>query len=76
MLIEGYLERSLAASVAGFKMEDFIRLLGMRQDQIDSELFDMLASLADFSLFKEEMISFKNAQGFGGFDGFIVHSLQ
>ena len=57
-------------------MDDFVRLLGMRQDQIDSELFDMLASLADFPLFKEEILGFKQAQSFGGFDGFIVHSLQ
>ena len=74
-LIEGYLEKSLAARVAGFRMGDFIRLLGMRQDQIDSELFDMLASLADFTLFKEEILEYKQAQSFGGFDGFVVHSL-
>ena len=49
-----------------------------RQDQIDSDLFDMLASLGDFQAFKEEVLSFKRGQNmaFTGVDdiSFVVHS--
>jgi hypothetical protein len=85
-LIEGYLDRSLTARVAGFSMGGFVRALGSRQDQMDAELFEMLASLADFSVFKEEILSFKQAQSFdaggaagmggGGGFGLVVHGIR
>jgi len=78
-LIESFLETNLARAIPGFKMGDFIATLPDRQDQIDTELFDMLVSLADFSTFKEEMLFFKQSQqnaGVAGLGGcFVVHSM-
>lgn len=81
-LIESYLETHLTKAIPGFKMLDFIQSIAQRQDQIDTELFDMLASLADFSTFKEEILFYKQAQAQQQSQGlqdmsscFVVHSM-
>lgn len=77
-LIETYLETNLKRAIPEFSMAEFVKLLGPRQGQIDGELFEMLASLGDFSSFKEEMLMFKQSQlteasmDFGSC--FVVHS--
>ncbi len=74
-LIEKHLELSLAARIPNFKMEDFMKVVPSREDQIDPELYDMLLSLGDFQTFKEEMLMAKSASG-GSVDlgnAFVVH---
>lgn len=58
--LEGFIETELAAAIPSFTLAGFIKMLGTRRDQIDEELFDMLASLGDFQAFKEEMIAYRS----------------
>lgn len=57
---ENVIERSLRSRISGFTMRKFEKLLSTRSDQLSGEVFDLLLSLADFSEFKETMISYKN----------------
>eukprot|EP00040_Diaphanoeca_grandis_P012006 m.61293 g.61293 ORF g.61293 m.61293 type:complete len:157 (-) comp22964_c0_seq1:52-522(-) len=76
-LIEGFLQDSLAAKIPGFKMEAFLKVLPKRQEQIEDELFDMLSTLADFQVFKAEMIMAKtgNSEMDDLANAFVVHHI-
>jgi len=57
---EDVIERSLRSRISGFTMRRFEKILLSRSDQLSGEVFDLLLSLADFSEFKETMLSYKN----------------
>eukprot|EP00742_Colponemidia_sp_Colp-10_P003545 GILJ01003776.1.p1 GENE.GILJ01003776.1~~GILJ01003776.1.p1 ORF type:complete len:217 (-),score=53.71 GILJ01003776.1:139-735(-) len=61
--IEGYLEQRLKESVEGFVMEELLRLLDERQEEVPAEIFEMLLSFGDFGTFKELMLSYKKQLG-------------
>jgi len=69
----------LQAQVEGFDMEEFMKMLENRQDQITGDIFDMLTSLADFPTFKGMMLAYKEEmsnESPNGLDQFIsVQSL-
>mmetsp|Transcript_1762 Transcript_1762/g.1908 ORF Transcript_1762/g.1908 Transcript_1762/m.1908 type:complete len:173 (-) Transcript_1762:1440-1958(-) len=58
-IIETTLDQQLTAKIPGFKMSTFEGLLVNRKDEIDTEIFDLLMSLGDFSEFKELMVAHK-----------------
>lgn len=64
-LIETSIENKLRAAVAGFDMEEFLRLLDAHKDELMSDVFDLLTSLGDFEAFKEVMLSYKREQQAG-----------
>lgn len=44
-------------------MSDFLKMLKNRdQDELQGEIFELLASLGDFQVFKECMLDFKESQ--------------
>merc|ERR1712216_1037269 len=60
--IEGFLDQKITAAIPEFKMEKFVEeLVDRGEDAIDSEMFDLLASLADFDIFKQQMLSVKKS---------------
>lgn len=59
-LLEGKITDSMCERMPGFKMGSFIELIKSRKDEVDCELFDMLASFADFIIFKETMLNYKS----------------
>lgn len=58
-MIETAIEQKLDSSVEGFDMQEFMEQLEARKDEIMSEEFDLLLSLADFQTFKEVMLAYK-----------------
>ncbi|KAJ1568602.1 ADP-ribosylation factor-like protein 2-binding protein [Cladochytrium tenue] len=60
--LESYMEKRLRQDLPWFSMASFLQMLRNRQDPIDGDVFDMLASLGDFNAFKELIVSFKKEQ--------------
>ena len=58
-LIESTLDQKLTEKVPNFSMKRFETMLLSRQDEMDTEIFDLLLSLSDFDEFKEVMLSYK-----------------
>merc|ERR1719231_1413536 len=58
-LIEEHVERGLREGIPDFCMETFLGLLEARQDEISADVFDMLLSMSDFELFKEQMVDYR-----------------
>mmetsp|Transcript_16514 Transcript_16514/g.35717 ORF Transcript_16514/g.35717 Transcript_16514/m.35717 type:complete len:228 (+) Transcript_16514:298-981(+) len=58
-MVEAVIESKLKARIPGFDMGDFMSMLGARKDELMSDVFDLLVSLADFETFKEVMLSYK-----------------
>eukprot|EP00928_Gymnodinium_smaydae_P097531 TRINITY_DN8855_c0_g1_i1.p1 TRINITY_DN8855_c0_g1~~TRINITY_DN8855_c0_g1_i1.p1 ORF type:complete len:228 (+),score=68.49 TRINITY_DN8855_c0_g1_i1:60-743(+) len=59
-LIEGFLENALKQQLPGFDMQAFLEELVQRgEEEIDSAVFDLLLSLADFESFKQTMLACK-----------------
>merc|ERR1711939_1025192 len=56
-LIEEHVERGL--SEADFSMEQFLSVLEARQEEISADVFDMLLSMSDFEMFKEQMLEYR-----------------
>jgi len=59
MLIEEHVERGLSEGIPEFSMEKFLNVLEERQDEVSADVFDMLLSMSDFELFKEQMLEYK-----------------
>ncbi|ORY37806.1 binder of Arl Two-like protein [Rhizoclosmatium globosum] len=66
--VEAYIEKKLRAEIPEFNMNDFLDLLRSRPEQLEGDVFDMMASIGDFSAFKEMMVSFKQEQEGSGID--------
>merc|ERR1711998_487652 len=58
-LIEEHVERGLKEGIPDFCMETFLTLLEARQDEVCADVFDMLLSMSDFELFKEQMVEYR-----------------
>lgn len=58
-LIESTLDQKLTEKVPNFSMKRFETMLLSRQDEMDTEIFDLLLSLSDFDEFKDVMLSYK-----------------
>ena len=58
-IIENYIEENLRDIIPDFNMEAYASLLPDRKDEIDEQLLELLTSFADFSTFKDLMISFR-----------------
>ncbi len=58
-LIEKYLETQLKKKVANFCMDDFMKNLMSRREELEGEIFELLLSFEDFIEFKQMMLSFK-----------------
>lgn len=57
-MVEGTIEGRLQAEIDGFDMSDFIAMMAERKDQLMSEVFDFLISMADFEAFRDLMHSY------------------
>ena len=57
--IETYIEDQLKDMIDGFNMEEYAALLPDRKEEIDDQLLELITSFADFSTFKDLMISFR-----------------
>eukprot|EP00878_Enallax_costatus_P032064 GHUV01035160.1.p1 GENE.GHUV01035160.1~~GHUV01035160.1.p1 ORF type:complete len:200 (+),score=85.64 GHUV01035160.1:300-899(+) len=58
-LVEGAIDAALTAAVPDFSMDEFAQMLEERQGELGAEVFDLLMSLSDFDIFKEEMLAQK-----------------
>ena len=58
-LIESTIDTKLLQKLPNFNMRRFEEMLLSRQDEMDTEIFDLLLSLSDFDEFKEVMLSYK-----------------
>jgi len=58
-LIEEHVERGLKEGIPDFDMESFLVLLEARQEEVSADVFDMLLSMSDFELFKEQMVDYR-----------------
>jgi len=58
-LIESTIDTKLLQKLPNFNMRRFEEMLLSRQDEMDTEIFDLLLSLSDFDEFKEIMLSYK-----------------
>ncbi|CAI2380417.1 unnamed protein product [Moneuplotes crassus] len=58
-VIENYIEENLKDMIQDFNMEEYAALLPERKDEIDEQLLELITSFADFTVFKELMISFR-----------------
>ncbi|KAJ3330066.1 ADP-ribosylation factor-like protein 2-binding protein [Blyttiomyces sp. JEL0837] len=54
--LEQIIDARLKSVIPGFSMSDFHKMLRSRADQVDGDVFDMLATLGDFTVFKEMML--------------------
>ncbi|KAF5830594.1 the ARF-like 2 binding protein BART-domain-containing protein [Dunaliella salina] len=70
-LLEAIIDTRLRQAVPGFDMQDFLRMIDSRRQELMSDVFDLLLSLGDFETFKDMMLSFKQEQSGGGL-GFEV----
>ncbi|KAJ3028296.1 UNVERIFIED_CONTAM: ADP-ribosylation factor-like protein 2-binding protein [Siphonaria sp. JEL0065] len=66
--VESYIEKKLRQEIPDFNMADFLNLLRSRPEQLEGDVFDMMASIGDFSAFKEMMVSFKQEKEGSGID--------
>merc|ERR1711907_124776 len=58
-LIEEHVERGLREGIPDFCMETFLGLLEAREAEIGADVFDMLLSMSDFEVFKEQMVEYR-----------------
>ncbi len=58
-LIEKCLETELKRKVANFSMDEFMKNLMSRREELDGEIFELLLSFEDFMEFKQLMLNFK-----------------
>eukprot|EP00640_Fibrocapsa_japonica_P006396 CAMPEP_0113939788 /NCGR_PEP_ID=MMETSP1339-20121228/6046_1 /TAXON_ID=94617 /ORGANISM="Fibrocapsa japonica" /LENGTH=179 /DNA_ID=CAMNT_0000943401 /DNA_START=68 /DNA_END=607 /DNA_ORIENTATION=- /assembly_acc=CAM_ASM_000762 len=65
-MIEQYLEEQLQSNDGGLNMAEFCSMLERRKDEITSDVFDILTSMADFEEFKSLMLSHKNSMSSPG----------
>jgi len=62
-VIEGYLEKRLAAEIEDFSMDLFLELLkGRPESDLQGEVFELLHSFSDFNTFKDLMIDYKKSK--------------
>jgi ADP-ribosylation factor 2-binding protein len=59
-LVEKYLENNLKKRIENFSMEEFMKDLMSRRDELDGEIFEILLTFEDFLEFKQLMLSFKS----------------
>lgn len=57
--VEKFINKKLKSVLPWFHMPEFFDMLKTRKDA-DGDVFDMLASLGDFTIFKEMMLSYKH----------------
>ncbi len=57
--MEGLIDRHLTAKVPGFEMGRFMSLLADRQSDMSGDVMDLLSGLADFQVFKENILAHK-----------------
>ena len=67
--MEGTIERKLKAEIEGFEMNEFVSMIQERQDQLMSEVFDLLISLADFEAFRDLMHAYRQEVDLSNHDG-------
>ncbi|XP_065163673.1 ADP-ribosylation factor-like protein 2-binding protein [Atheta coriaria] len=58
--VEKYLENELTNRVQHFKMSEFEQELKTRQNDLEGEIFEILATFSDFCAFKTMFIDYKN----------------
>lgn len=58
-LIEEHVERGLRDGIPDFSMESFIAMLETREEEVGADVFDMLLSMSDFEIFKEQMVEYR-----------------
>ncbi|KAJ3376198.1 ADP-ribosylation factor-like protein 2-binding protein [Allomyces arbusculus] len=60
-LVENFLERRLSSALPWFNMPEFVALCrnSVRPDSTDGDVFDIMASLADFNTFKEFILAYR-----------------
>nr|XP_054748952.1 ADP-ribosylation factor-like protein 2-binding protein [Lytechinus pictus] len=58
-LIEKYIEEQLTARIPAFCMEEFLKQLTKRKDNLEGEIFEILYTFSDFLAFKELMLDYK-----------------
>ena len=61
---EEAIDVGLRARLPWFDMEAFLGMMASRADELHSDVFDVLMTLADFEEFKELMLSFKDQAAF------------
>ncbi|KAJ3339876.1 ADP-ribosylation factor-like protein 2-binding protein [Entophlyctis luteolus] len=66
--VEAFIERKLRANIPDFTMSDFLGLLRKRSEQLEGDVFDMLASIGDFQEFKDLILSFRQEKEGTGID--------
>ncbi|KAI9339701.1 ADP-ribosylation factor-like 2 binding protein [Obelidium mucronatum] len=66
--VEAYIEKKLRAEIPDFTMSEFLNMLRSRPEQLEGDVFDMMATIGDFSAFKDMMVSFKQEQDGSGID--------
>ncbi|KAI8827024.1 the ARF-like 2 binding protein BART-domain-containing protein [Fimicolochytrium jonesii] len=59
-LIETFIEKRLKARLSWFSMSTFLMMMKSQKEALDGDVFDVLSSLAEFTAFKELMLSYKN----------------
>ncbi|KAK3752815.1 hypothetical protein QZH41_016348 [Actinostola sp. cb2023] len=58
-LIEKYIEHELSKRMSSFSMEEFLKSIEKRVDQIGPDIVEMLVSFSDFLAFKQLFLDFK-----------------
>ena len=59
-LIEKYLDAQLKKKVKQFNMDEFMKTLLARREELEGEIFELLLTFDDFVEFKQLMLSFKS----------------
>merc|ERR1712194_57042 len=73
-ILEHHIEDGLTQGVPDFSMERFLGLLEKREEEVSTDVFDMLLSLSDFEMFRTQMCEFKEqCMGKGG-EGFAAEN--
>ncbi|XP_056137371.1 ADP-ribosylation factor-like protein 2-binding protein isoform X2 [Lampris incognitus] len=78
-LLEKHLEEQLMERIPGFNMSTFIGLLVYHKADVPCDIFDMLQSFTDFTVFKEMFLDYRAGKEGRGLDlsqGLIVTSLS
>lgn len=57
-LVEGCIEEKLLAALPDFDMAKFLVMLNQRKNELTSDVFELLFSMADFAVFKEMMVAY------------------
>ncbi|KAG5456730.1 MAG: hypothetical protein BJ554DRAFT_3441 [Olpidium bornovanus] len=73
---ENFVEQRLKRALPWFSMTEFAEALRSRPNQVDGDVFDVLATLGDFSAFKELVLSYKRERDGTGINlsGIIVQT--